>query len=106
LKWWCRGCGEPSKKEALENHGYSKEVTDRIYKYQFGRCGLHHVPCYFCNKNDVWSNFDKLNEENSIFAMMKRVSKTFISEQLMSSSGFVINKNEIVELTPDSQKNA
>jgi hypothetical protein len=43
--------------------------------------------------------------ENPLLTMMKQASKNFTPEELMNSSGFVLDlaKNEIVELIPDTK---
>lgn len=50
--WWCRGCGGPSKLEALQKKGIAEDVAQAIYTFQFGCCS-ERVPCYVCNRDGL-----------------------------------------------------
>jgi hypothetical protein len=51
-RFWCRGCGGCSKKEALlESKLFTKRQVEKIYLYQSGGCDKQFVPCFLCNRN-------------------------------------------------------
>ena len=49
--WWCGGCGNDSKIEALRHHGYSDSSIDNIVEHQEGECSDPYAPCYICNRD-------------------------------------------------------
>ena len=49
--WWCGGCGDTAKRDALNHHGFSKEQIKFLCEKHRGKCTDPLVPCFICNRD-------------------------------------------------------